>query len=208
MRRRWRERTVRGVWTSERADDADLVAHCAVDPEAFGALFDRHLAAVYRHCVRQLGTDLDADDLAAVTFLEAWRHRERIRLVAGSALPWLLLTATNVTRNHRRSRRRYRAALNRLAAPAPTPDHADDVAARLTFRELAAPLAAAVAELAPLDRQVVSLCLLGGVSYADAAELLGLTHASIRSRLMRARRDLREQLEGAGIHSSEGNLDG
>ena len=79
------------------------------DRDAFGALYDRHSQRVFAHSARQLGGVEDADDLTAIVFLEAWRLRARIRVVNGSALPWLLMTATNVARNYRRSARRYRA---------------------------------------------------------------------------------------------------
>jgi RNA polymerase sigma-70 factor (ECF subfamily) len=186
------------VWTERREDDEVALLRCVTDPAAFGALFDRHAVTVHRHCVRQLGTDRDADDLTAVTFLEAWRHRNGIRVVEGSALPWLLVTATNVVRNHRRSMRRYRAALARLPDPAPVPAHSDEVATLVTFRSTAAPLAAALSRLSTVDQQVVSLCLLSDVSYGAAGAVLGLSHGAVRSRLMRARRELREQLEVAG----------
>ena len=74
------------------------------DQLAFGRLFDRYAARVHGHCARQLGTADEADDLTGIVFLEAWRHRRRIRIVEGTALPWLLMTATNVARNHRRGR--------------------------------------------------------------------------------------------------------
>lgn len=197
------------MWTDRREDDEVVLLRCTDQPAAFGELFDRHAARVHRHCARQLGTDRDADDLTAVTFLEAWRQRDRIRVVDGSVLPWLLLTATNVVRNHRRSLRRYRAALARLPDPPPVPDHSDEVAALVTFRSTAAPLAAALSHLRPVDQQVVSLCLLSGVSYGAAGEVLGLSHAAVRSRLMRARRELRAQLEAAGYRTEhdEGDVD-
>ena len=102
-------------------DEELLPLLAAGNPDAFSALYDRHVARVYTHCARQLGTVQDADDLTAVVFLEMWRHKGSIRSVSGSALPWLLMTATNVSRNHRRSLRRYRSALNRIPPPTRTP---------------------------------------------------------------------------------------
>ncbi len=180
--------------------DAELLSRMAQDDAAaFGLLYDRHVQRVYAHCVGQLGTAQDADDLTAIVFLEAWRHRTGIRLVSGSALPWLLLTATNVVRNHKRSMRRYRVALSRIPPPEILHDHADDVAQRHSTTPAVKALAEAMAGLSTGDREVVSLCLLGGLSYQETAEILGISHAAVRSRLMRARRHIRASLEAAGI---------
>ncbi|WP_449334068.1 RNA polymerase sigma factor [Streptomyces flavalbus] len=52
----------------------------AGDPDAFGQLFDAHAPAVHRHAVRLTGDWVVADDIVSLTFLEAWRLRERVLL--------------------------------------------------------------------------------------------------------------------------------
>lgn len=179
--------------------EAALAARAAAgDVAAFEALYRLHVSRVHRHCARQLGGLQDADDLTAVVFLEAWRRRDAIRVVDGSVLPWLLVTATNVARNHNRGRRRYRAALAQLSPPDPVEDHADAVVTRSEHEAAARVLAQALGSLSAVDRRVVSLCLLEELSYAQAAEVLGVTHAAVRSRLSRSRRVLREALLAAG----------
>jgi RNA polymerase sigma factor (sigma-70 family) len=188
--------------------DEELLALLAAgDSDAFAALYDRHVARVYSHCARQLGTVQDADDLTAVVFLEVWRHKGRIRSVSGSALPWLLMTATNVTRNHRRSLRRYRAALHRIPPPTAEPDIAHDVADRLALAPATQALARALGTLRPLDQQVITLCLLQGLTYAETAAVLDISQAAVRSRLMRARRAIRTSLLEAGITEEEDSDD-
>ncbi len=180
-------------------DEVALCARLAAgDHGAFEVLYDRYVRRVHGHCARQLGSVQDADDLTAVVFLEAWRRRDAIRVVEGSALPWLLVTATNVARNHRRSARRFRAVLGRIPVAGPEPDHAVLVAERVSGQGAARALAVALAGLGETDRQVVSLCLLEDLSYGQAAAVLGLSHAAVRSRLMRARRQLREVLLEGG----------
>ena len=174
------------------------------DEAAFATLFHRWSGLVHMHCVRQLGTLEGADDQVAVVFLEAWRRRKDIRIVNGKAIAWLLVTATNVCRNDARSRRRYRAALSRMPEPHPEPDHADAVAESATSRDAAATLAEALAELNTTDRHVLSLCLLNDMTYAEAAEVLSLSHAAVRSRLSRARAQLRAHLEKSGFTSPQG----
>lgn len=124
----------------------------------------------------------DVDDLVALTFLEAWRLRARVRVVEGSVLPWLLVTATNVARNQRRAARRHRALLERLPAGETAPDPATlldetDVAAHFDRLPLA-------------DRQVLALCVVEGFSEKEAASALGVAPGTVKSRLARARRRL------------------
>lgn len=203
-------RTLGGVRQEAPPDDeASLCARVASgEAAAFEELYDRHVVRIHAHCARQLGTVQDADDLTAMVFLEAWRRRDAIRVVDGSALPWLLVTATNVALNHRRSRRRYRTALARLPVPGVEPDPAGAVTEQASLEAAARSLAAALAALADTDRQVVSLCLMEELSYEQAAEALGLTHAAVRSRLMRARKQLRTALLEAGYNpAGEGEGD-
>ena len=138
-------------------DEAALAASAAAgDASAFERLYGLHARRVHAHCARQLGSVQDADDLTAVVFLEAWRRRDAVRVVDGSVLPWLLVTATNGARNHRRGLRRYRAVLARLPVAEPVPDHGSQVADRLHVEAGARALAVAPARRWWVDRQVVS----------------------------------------------------
>ena len=110
----------------------------------------------------------------------------------GSLEPWLYGIATNVLRNTRRTARRYRAALERLPAPEPTPDIADDPARRAGEQEELAAARAALKALRPPEREVVALCIWSGLSYAEAAEALGVPVGTVRSRLSRAKARLQK----------------
>lgn len=176
-------------------DDAALAARVSNDgdPEAFGELFDRHAQVVYRFCWRRLAeprSGVDAEDLLSVVFLEAWAGRARLVLVDGSLRPWLLGIAANVVRNQRRSARRHRAALARLAPERDTPDHAARVAQRLDDDASAADLLHALDALSARERDVVDLCLVHGVATEQAARVLGIPEGTVKSRLARARRRL------------------
>ncbi len=152
------------------------------DGEAFGVVFDRYHDRVYRHVWRLVDTRADAEDVTAAAFLELWRLRRRVRVVNGSVLPWLLVTASNVARNQRRATRRYRALLDRLPrSPAVAPPQEgvrEDLLEGL--RSLSAP-----------DLHLLCLVVLEGYQVAEAAELLGLSDTAARSRLHRARARVR-----------------
>lgn len=167
----------------------------AGDPDAFGALFDEHATAVYNHAFRLTGNWSTAEDVMALTFLEAWRLRERIQFDGGSLRPWLLGIATNTARNTQRSRRRYEAALSRLPPPDVVPDFAQTLADRIDDAQTVAAVHAAMSTLRQAEREVVSLCIGSGLDYAATAEALGIPVGTVRSRLARARKKLAKAVD-------------
>ncbi|MGN8048485.1 RNA polymerase sigma factor [Curtobacterium sp. 22159] len=160
-------------------DRSDWAMALEGDGEAFGRVFDRHRHRVQRHCMRLVPVGTDAADSVAIVFLEAWRNRARVRLVDGSLLPWLLVTATNVARNQTRAARRYRAALDRLPPPEPVPDHADHDDDGEAIR--------ALRTLAHRDQEIITLSVLEGYSEREIAATLGIAPGTVKSRLSRAR---------------------
>ncbi|MGW1713802.1 RNA polymerase sigma factor [Streptomyces sp. NPDC002156] len=178
----------------------------AGDPEAFAELFGAHARAVYGHAARLSADRGTAEDVVSLTFLEAWRLREKLRPEAEAApdadasegdglRPWLYGIATNVLRNTRRAARRHSAALARLPGrPADRdtlPDFADDVVGRMDRAERLAAAQTALGRLRRAEREVFALCVWSGLSYAAAGEALGVPASTVRSRLARARQRLR-----------------
>jgi RNA polymerase sigma-70 factor (ECF subfamily) len=161
-------------------------------PEAFGELFEQHSGAIYNFCFRRTGDWALAEDLTSVVFLEAWRKRGRVDLITEPPLPWLYGVANNVLRNHSRSLRRFRSALERLPAPVPEPDFADETADRLADERRMRAVLTVIGDLPRREREVLSLCVWAELSYEDAATALDLPVGTIRSRLSRARARLRE----------------
>lgn len=177
--------TDRELWAQASAGSA----------HAFGRLFDRHARAVYNHCFRLAGSWLAAEDLTQATFLLAWRKRDRVALVNDSALPWLFAVAGNAVRSERRSVARRLRLAGRVPVDAPTPDHADDVAGRVDDERRMAEVLAAVRRLPRNEQEALALCVWAGVSYAEAAAVLGIAEASVRARVSKARSRLRARLD-------------
>jgi RNA polymerase sigma factor (sigma-70 family) len=160
-------------------DEADWHSALEGDGEAFGRIFDRHRNRIYRHSLRLVPVAADADDAVAITFLEAWRRRDAVRFVDRSMLPWLLVTATNASRNLSRSSRRHSALLRRLPPEAHHSDPADgidDGEAQAILRTLSLD-----------DQRIVTLCVLEGYSVREAAIVLGIPPGTVKSRLSRAK---------------------
>ncbi|MFD9053458.1 RNA polymerase sigma factor [Streptomyces zaomyceticus] len=184
----------------------------AGDPDAFAELFTEHARAVYSHAVRLTGERGAAEDIVSLTFLEAWRLREKLRPDAeppeadraptgeGDGLrPWLYGIATNVLRNTRRAARRPSAALaRRPGRPSDhetVPDFADELVSRMEDAGRLAAARAALNQLRRPEREVLALCVWSGLSYAAAGEALGVPPSTVRSRLARARQRLRRLAE-------------
>ncbi len=181
----------------ERTDGQLWTAAAEGDEAAFGLLFDRHVRAVYNHCFRLSASWTAAEDATQAVFLVAWRKRAEVRLVDGSALPWLLTVAANVVRDERRSARRWLAAVLRLPPERSAADPAEQIAERIDDERRMAELLRAARRLPRAEREALALCVWSQVSYADAAQLLGIAEASVRARVSRARARLTRAL-GAG----------
>ncbi|WP_392671268.1 RNA polymerase sigma factor [Streptomyces sp. LN785] len=165
----------------------------AGDPEAFRELFRDYAQLVYRHAVRTTGDWAAAEDVVSLTFLEAWRLREKLRDEGDSPRPWLMGIAVNVLRNTGRAARRHERALARVPVHDGLPDFADELVERIADSEELAAAGVALGQLRRSEREVFALCVWSGLGYAEA---LGVPVGTVRSRLSRARTRLRKLTEG------------
>ncbi|MVZ99001.1 sigma-70 family RNA polymerase sigma factor [Actinomadura sp. LD22] len=180
--------------------DAEVIVRSRREPDAFAEIFHRHFAEIHRYAARRLGPDA-ADDIAAETFLVAFRKRGRFDPERGTVRPWLYGIVTRLIGLHRRSEgRRYRA-LARTPAENVHDGHEDLVAARVTAGDAGADIADALARLPRGERDVLLLVALADLSYEEVGQALGLKTGTVASRLHRARRRLREAL-GAEFKAS------
>ncbi|MEU4696674.1 RNA polymerase sigma factor [Nonomuraea dietziae] len=177
------------------ADDAELIRRSHDDPEQFAGLFDRYIQQIHRYVARRLGTQA-ADDIAAETFLAAFRRRASYDLTQRLARPWLYGIATTLMARHRRGEERFLRALSRTGVdPLPEP-MADAVVGRVAAQEEDRRLAGALAGLSQGDRDVLLLVAWGDLTYEEVATALGVPIGTVRSRLHRARRKARVALGG------------
>ncbi|MFB6782441.1 RNA polymerase sigma factor [Streptomyces sp. NPDC056352] len=175
---------------AEADDDAEIVAQSLEQPEIFAGLYDRHAPDIHRYAARRLGEGA-ADDITAETFLIAFRSRRRYDTTRRGARPWLYGIAANLIGKHRRGEERSLRALARTGqdtVAASWSDRSDDrIAAQV-------PLAGALAALSPGDRHVLLLVAWADLGYEEVAQALGIPLGTVRSRLNRARRKVREAL--------------
>lgn len=145
--------------------------------------------------MRATGDWSAAEEVVSLTFLEVWRLREKLDANDDSVHPWVYGVATNVLRNRGRAARRHRSAMYRMPALETAPDFSDEVAERLDADRRLDAVKAAVARLRKNDREVFLLCVWSDLSYAEAAQALGIAVGTVRSRLARARKRLHELTE-------------
>jgi RNA polymerase sigma factor (sigma-70 family) len=180
----------------QQPSDAKLIEQSLAEPEVFAVLFDRYAADIHHYAARRLGASA-ADDLVAETFLAAFRRRTSYDTSRSQARPWLYGIATTLIARQRRSERRlYRALARTGLDPLPEPI-ADQVVRRVAAQGQQRRLAAALAGLSPADREVLLLVAWGGLSYEEIAEAVAVPIGTVRSRLHRARRKVREALANA-----------
>ena len=180
---------------SAAADDAAAVESSWREPERFAVLFDRHAPHIHRYLARRAGRQV-ADDLVAETFLAAFAKRDRYDLRYADARPWLYGIATNLVGQHHRDEvRQYRIRQAAVAEPE-VPGHADRVAVDVTARAVRPLLAQALAALPAGDRDVLLLIAWEQLTYQEVSRALGIPVGTVRSRLHRARSNVRQVLAG------------
>lgn len=186
----------------EPVSDAEVMVASLADPEAFGAIFDRHAETLLRYLVRRVELDT-AEGLLAELFRVAFERRARFDPARTNARPWLYGIAANLLLKHRRSEaRRLRATARLLAAQ---PSSARDCGSALDVRVLWPRLVEALEALVDAERDALLLFAWEGLSYEDVAVALDVPVGTVRSRIHRARRRLRELIDGSG--KGEGGSD-
>ncbi|WP_168221175.1 RNA polymerase sigma factor [Actinomadura sp. WMMA1423] len=154
------------------------------DPDGeFTRLWDAHYDDVLRYAARRTDHDT-ARDIAAETFLVAWRRRDDIP--PDRPFPWLLNVARNVLANEMRSRRRRTRLWNRLRGDGPHAPAADEASGLAEGGRITA----ALGRLPARDREVLQLVGWDGLDAQAAATAAGCSVKTFSVRLHRARRRL------------------
>lgn len=176
--------------------DAELIARSIDDPRAFMPLVERHHRVLFGYLARRVGPDL-AEDVTSETFARAFALRTRFDLSRSDARPWLFGIAANLLRSHARSELRQLRAYMRHGTSDTAQDDQAAIDARLDAAATTEQLAAALAQLSDIDRETLLLYAWNEMTYEDIAEALEIPVGTVRSRLNRARRILREHLDHA-----------
>ena len=187
-------------------DEAGLVEQArAGDMSAFSRLIARYQDRVVNACWRISGNADDAHDLAQEAILRALESIDRFQHKSGF-YTWLFRIATNLAISHRRqAARRVKLSLHgpdgqfrgdqpgaQLAGRVST--GSDDPSVRLSSRETQERVAEELDRLEDDHRAVVVLRDIEGFDYREIAEILDVPVGTVKSRLYRARMELRDRL--------------
>jgi len=172
--------------------DADLLLESIGNPERFELIFERPYHVVRRYAQRRAGLEA-GEDLAAQTFVTAFTGRAAFDGRSDSARPWLFGIANNLVRHHLRSERARWAAWTRV--PAEVLEAGEMDPDRLDAMRAAPAIERAIGSLRESDREAFLLYALGQLSYGEVADAMDVPIGTVRSRIFRVRRILRELLD-------------
>lgn len=164
-----------------------MVSPASPDREVrFGRLYEHNFRPLLAYALRRVGPPEDAADVVAETMLVAWRRLDEVPSGARSRL-WLYGVARRVLSNHHRTagrRERLGERLRKQLGSGVLPDPAERLAELAFVREV-------LDRLRPDDRELMQLTLWEGLPPRDVAIVLGLPVGTVRTRLHRARAQLR-----------------
>jgi RNA polymerase sigma-70 factor (ECF subfamily) len=186
----------------EHSDEELLRLIVAGDADAFTALYRRRQAGIYRFALQMCGSEGIAEDVTQEVFMTLVRREAQIFDASrGSLVAYLYGIARHQVLRRLEKERHFVALLEDTAedGSAATAEHpatttAHDPLAELARHELIESVQQAVLSLPAHYREVVVLCELHEMSYAEAAAALGCAVGTVRSRLHRARALLVERL--------------
>ncbi|WP_022902626.1 MULTISPECIES: sigma-70 family RNA polymerase sigma factor [unclassified Curtobacterium] len=172
------------VGTGAETDEQLVRAIGHGDQQALARAFDRYAATLTRYAWAVVESRMDVEESVQDTFLTLWQRAATLELPADTMLPWLLVVCRNHALNagRKQARRRGVELPEELRAP---DDHAEAVERLRWVRD-------EIAALPETDRRICELCLLEGHSYAEAAQLLGLSVGAVTQRVSRSRARLRK----------------
>jgi RNA polymerase sigma-70 factor (ECF subfamily) len=177
--------------------DADLLARIAAgDRVAFEAFYRRHSVWLTLRLRYRCADESLVDDVVQETFLDLWRGGAANYREPGDVAGWLWRIGSRrlidaLRRHGARERLRQMLAWFRPSAEASVESSAEDLVLRGVEH---GDLGGALARLSPELRAVVQATVLDGLSTGEAAALLGIPPGTVKTRAMRARRQLREEL--------------
>lgn len=161
------------------------------DTRAFGVLVSRYGRLLRAYATRVLSTSTHSDDIVQDALVTAWQQLDSLEDRA-AVRAWLIRIVTRKALDHVRASRQHDDVdeLDPPAAPASGPEGSTQAAS------LSAALGKALSALPPVQRQAWTLRELGGYSYDEIAQELGVPVSTVRGALSRARSRLMAELDG------------
>jgi RNA polymerase sigma-70 factor (ECF subfamily) len=174
------------------ATDAELVIRSRTERDAFGALYDRYVTAVYHYCLRRAGSPAEAEDLTSAIFVRVLERLEEVR--PESFRGWLFTVARTVVADRFRRTPSVQPLTDEEAEATPDGGDGPEVAALHVEAE------GTVTELLrslPTDQRTALALRLAGLDNREIAAAMDRSVAATKMLHHRASRRLRRVLEGS-----------
>ncbi len=173
--------------------DSDLMVQVSQGRvAAMGELFERHHAALYRFCLRLTGNRAESEDLVQDVFMKMLKHKDSFKHDQAFT-PWMYRIAHNVAVDHlRRSSRAAQPEEDLDTRPSELPGSEE----RVAEHEQVSLVRRALLALPPDRREVLLMSRYEMKSYEEVAEALGVSVGTVKTRVHRAVRQLRELYHG------------
>jgi len=185
-------------------DEALIKSASSGDHNAFRELVDRHQNAIIKTVTGMLGPSSEVDDVVQEAFIRFYKNLGRFR-GNSTCRTYLTRIAINASLDALRCRKRSLSRFLSRDDPSlnlPEPEIHDSEPERFERRQL---IHSAMNQLKPHHRSVIVLRLIDGYSSIETAEILGIAHGTVLSRLNRAtaqlRRILHPLLEEEHLHN-------
>lgn len=183
-----------GIIAAQATSDEMLLESVADGGKAAMHIFySRHHTRVYRFILRMVRDTTIAEDLVSQVFLDVWRTASQFE-GRSQVSTWLLSIARFKALSARR--RRTHAELNEVIE-ATVADSADNAEVALEKKHEGEMLRAALTKLSPEHREIIDLVYYHENSVDDAADILSIPRATVKTRMFYARKKLAELVQAA-----------
>ena len=183
----------RGVAQVTDEQERVLIERAQADPFGFAAVYDQYADRVYNYIYQRTGNTLDAEDLTARTFLQAYSHLPEYRFRGVPFSAWLYRIAHNAVANWHRDRHRHQMiSLDALVVQKEDRDSPEDTTAS---QEEQKALLEVIRELPAERQQLLILKFSEGLTNAGIAQIMGRTEGAIKSLYHRTLLELRTCLQ-------------
>lgn len=186
--------------TDDRTEEQVLVMRAQRgDQEAFRVLVERYQKLVYTLALRLVSNPHDGEDVAQEAFLSAWKGLPKFRMDAKFST-WLYRLTVNAATDllRRRQKEQTHHSLEDEQQPVQVPDRTPGPEEQAQAAERRAILQRAIDSLTENHRKILLLREVNGLDYQEIGQVLELTPGTVKSRLARARRELRDKLLSSG----------
>jgi RNA polymerase sigma factor (sigma-70 family) len=180
-------------------DDVELIVLSRDEPEAFGAVYERHAESLLRFFARRTLDAEAAAELMAETFADAFASRTRFKDRGLGAAGWLYGIGRHELSRYFRTGAVDARARRKLGMPERqvSPEDYDRIEELIDFEQVGRAIGQAFSLLSEEQREALTLRVIEGRSYREVGEALQVTEETARARVSRGLKRLGRELAGS-----------